>query len=116
MGTGVVSPGVKRCRGLTLTTHPYLVPRSRMSRGYTSSPASAYMPCSGTALHYFHFYSHIGIDKTTSSETPHFVLVPCCKSCHHFTSKAFRQYVYWTLLVTCDVPLQYTECPMSSRV
>jgi hypothetical protein len=25
-------------RGLTLTTHPHLVPRSRMSRSYTSSP------------------------------------------------------------------------------
>jgi hypothetical protein len=31
-------PGVKRGRGVTLTTHPHLVPRSRMSRSYTSSP------------------------------------------------------------------------------
>jgi hypothetical protein len=38
MGTGVLSPGVKRCRGVTLTTHPHLVPRSRMSRSYTTSP------------------------------------------------------------------------------
>jgi hypothetical protein len=38
MGTGVLSPGVKRCRGMILTTHAYLVPRSRMSRSYTSSP------------------------------------------------------------------------------
>jgi hypothetical protein len=30
---GVLSPGVK-----ALTTHPHLVPRSRMSRGHTSSP------------------------------------------------------------------------------
>jgi hypothetical protein len=35
---GVLSPGVKRGRGMTLTTHPHLVPRSRMSRSYTSSP------------------------------------------------------------------------------
>jgi hypothetical protein len=34
---GVLSPGVKRGRGVTLTIHPYLVPRS-MSRSYTSSP------------------------------------------------------------------------------
>jgi hypothetical protein len=34
----VLSPGVKRGRGVTLTTHPLLVPRSRMSRSYTSSP------------------------------------------------------------------------------
>jgi hypothetical protein len=30
--------GKKRGRGVTLTTHPHLVPRSRMSRSYTSSP------------------------------------------------------------------------------
>jgi hypothetical protein len=35
---GVLSPGVKRGRGVTLTTHPHLVPRSRISRNYTASP------------------------------------------------------------------------------
>jgi hypothetical protein len=34
----VLSPGVKRGRGVTLTTHPHLVPRSRMSTSYRSSP------------------------------------------------------------------------------
>jgi hypothetical protein len=38
MGTAGSFPGVKRGRGVTLTTHPHLVPRSRMSRSYTSSP------------------------------------------------------------------------------
>jgi hypothetical protein len=37
-GGGVLSPGVKRGRGVMLTTHPHLVPRSWMSRNYTSSP------------------------------------------------------------------------------
>jgi hypothetical protein len=37
----VLSPGVKRGRGVTLTTHSHLVPRSRMSRSYTSSPPQA---------------------------------------------------------------------------
>jgi hypothetical protein len=32
-------PGVMCGRGVTLTTHPYLVPRSRMSRSYTSCPS-----------------------------------------------------------------------------
>jgi hypothetical protein len=42
MGTGgVLSPGVKRGRG---------VPRSRMSRSYTSSPPSAFVEYSGTAF------------------------------------------------------------------
>jgi hypothetical protein len=45
----VLSPGLKRGRGVTLTTHPHLVPRSRMSRGYTSPP-SASVARSGTAL------------------------------------------------------------------
>jgi hypothetical protein len=35
---GVLSPGIKRGRGVTLTTHPHLVPRLRISRIYTSSP------------------------------------------------------------------------------
>jgi hypothetical protein len=35
---GVLSPGVKRGRVVMLTTHPHLVPRSIMSRSYTSSP------------------------------------------------------------------------------
>jgi hypothetical protein len=35
---GVLSPLLKRGRGVALTTHPYPVPWSRMSRSYTSSP------------------------------------------------------------------------------
>jgi hypothetical protein len=34
---GILSPGVKRGRGVMLTTHPHLVPRKIMSRSYTSS-------------------------------------------------------------------------------
>jgi hypothetical protein len=41
MGTGGPFSWRKRGRGVTLTTHPHLVPRSRMSRSYTSSPPSA---------------------------------------------------------------------------
>jgi hypothetical protein len=37
MGTGGSFPGVKRGRGVTLTIHPHLVPRLRMSRSYASS-------------------------------------------------------------------------------
>jgi hypothetical protein len=33
---GALSPGVKGGRGVMLTTHPLLVPRSRTSRSYTS--------------------------------------------------------------------------------
>jgi hypothetical protein len=38
MSTGGSSPGVKRGRGVTLTTHPHLVPRLSMSRSYNSTP------------------------------------------------------------------------------
>jgi hypothetical protein len=37
-GRGVLSPGLNRGRGMTLTTHPHLMPRYRKSRSYTSSP------------------------------------------------------------------------------
>jgi len=33
---GILSPGLKRGRGVTLYTHPQLVPTSRMSGNYTS--------------------------------------------------------------------------------
>jgi len=36
MGTGGPFPGAKHGRGVTLTTHPHLVPRSGMNRSYTS--------------------------------------------------------------------------------
>jgi hypothetical protein len=38
MGTGSPFPGVKRGRGVTLTTYHYIVPRSKMSRSYISCP------------------------------------------------------------------------------
>jgi len=38
VGTGGLFPGLKRGRGVTLTTHPHLVPRS-MSWSCTSSLA-----------------------------------------------------------------------------
>jgi hypothetical protein len=47
---GVLSPGAKHGRGVTLTTHPHLVPRLSMSRSCTSSPPCASRACSGTAL------------------------------------------------------------------
>jgi hypothetical protein len=47
---GVLFPGLKSGRGVTLTNHPHLVPRLRMSRSYTSSPPSAFVACSGTAF------------------------------------------------------------------
>jgi hypothetical protein len=49
---GVLSPGVKRGRDVTLTTHPHLVPRSRRSRSYTSSPPRTSMAWSRTASLY----------------------------------------------------------------
>jgi hypothetical protein len=54
--SGLLPPGLKRGRGVTLTTHPHIVPRSRMSRSYISSPPSAFMACSGTALALFYLF------------------------------------------------------------
>jgi len=38
MGTAGPFPGAKRGWDMTLTTHLHLVPKSRMSTSYTSSP------------------------------------------------------------------------------
>jgi hypothetical protein len=47
---GVLSTGIKRGLGVTLTTHTHLVPRSKISRSYTYSPPIAFAACIGTAL------------------------------------------------------------------
>jgi hypothetical protein len=52
MGTGGPFPMAKRGRGVMLTTHPHLVPTSRMSRNYTFPPR-AFVACSGRALAFF---------------------------------------------------------------
>jgi hypothetical protein len=53
MGTGGPSPGVKRGRGVTLTTHPHLVSRSIMSRSYMSFPLAPAWPSGTVLLSYF---------------------------------------------------------------
>jgi hypothetical protein len=55
MGIEGPFPVVKRGRGVTLTTHPHLVPRSRIGRSYISSPPSRLHGGSGTALLYFYW-------------------------------------------------------------
>jgi hypothetical protein len=60
MGTGILSPGVNRGRGVTLTTHPHLVQRLRMSSSYTSSPPRLLQACSGTSLP---FYTQISTEQ-----------------------------------------------------
>jgi hypothetical protein len=55
MRTGRPFPGAKDGRCVTLTTHLYLVPRSRMCISYISSPQSSFKPRSGTELAFFSF-------------------------------------------------------------
>jgi hypothetical protein len=63
IGTGGSFPGAKRGRGVTLTTHSYLVPRS-MSRSYTSCPPQvppwrvAGVLFSVTSILKLHFHLH----------------------------------------------------------
>jgi hypothetical protein len=56
--SGVLFPRLRRGRVVTLTTHPHLVPRSRISGNYTSSPPSAFVACSWTALAFLNFILH----------------------------------------------------------
>jgi hypothetical protein len=58
LSPGVLSPGVKARPGRDADHSPYLVPRSRMSRSYTSSPPNASMACSGTALPFYLYISY----------------------------------------------------------
>jgi hypothetical protein len=53
---GVLSPGVKRHGGVTLATHPHLVPKSGMIRNNTSSPPYRLHGGNWTTLLTFHAY------------------------------------------------------------
>jgi hypothetical protein len=70
-------------RGVTLTTHPHLVPSSRMS--YISSPPSAFMACCGTDLALVSYpallYSGRGMTLTT-----HAYLMPRSRMSRSFLS------------------------------
>jgi hypothetical protein len=50
MGTGGRFPGAKARPGRDADHSPHLFPRSRMSRGYTSSHPKPFVACGGTAL------------------------------------------------------------------
>jgi hypothetical protein len=56
MGTGGSFPGVKRGRGVMLSTHPLLVPRLRKSRSYTSCHPNAPLWSVTEPLYLFNFY------------------------------------------------------------
>jgi hypothetical protein len=57
MGNRGPFSGGKARPGRDADHSPHLVPRSWLSRSYTSSPPSAFTACSGTALLYFTFCS-----------------------------------------------------------
>jgi hypothetical protein len=90
---GVLSPGLKRGRDVTLTAHPHLVPRSRMRRSYISSP-----PCVSTGvlwdcllllhinrpIYYTHFltvYSCFAFKKYTGTSKFPFRALLCARKC-----------------------------------
>jgi hypothetical protein len=58
-------PEVKRGQGVTLTTHPHLVPRLRMSRSYTSSPwhvaGQLYFLLNSSIVHYFLIFTEVSV-------------------------------------------------------
>jgi hypothetical protein len=54
MGTGDPFPGIKRGRGVTMTTHLRLAPRSKMSRNKTPLPLGTFMVVAGQF--YYAFY------------------------------------------------------------
>jgi hypothetical protein len=66
---GVLSAGLKRSRGVTLTTHPHLVARSRMCRSYVSSPPWRLHGGRWIFLYYHHVVHPISTHKTLMTET-----------------------------------------------
>jgi hypothetical protein len=63
MVTGGPSPEVKCGRGVTLTTHRHLVPRSWMSSNYTSSPPYAFIDVLWDGFTFRNFCEHLHVRR-----------------------------------------------------
>jgi hypothetical protein len=85
----VLSPGVKFCRGVMPTSHPHLMPRSWMSRSYTSFPPCTsigvlwdcftFYLCYSCAFKYLGYSVHcLRYKESTSSHPSQVSLVPQC--------------------------------------
>jgi hypothetical protein len=96
MGTGGPFPGgLKRGRGVMLTTHPpHLVPRSWMSRSYTPLPPSASMACRGTALIYFTFRRAGTAWEPSQPKMFLFPAVTCCVSLLFFHVSLSHSFIW----------------------
>jgi hypothetical protein len=80
VGTGGPFPGLKRGRGATLTSHPRLVPRARMSRSYTYSPPTPSVACSGTALAFVLYWVGCCVYDVVCTGCPMLFCVVCSVS------------------------------------
>jgi hypothetical protein len=67
---GALSSGVKRGRGVMLTTHPLLVPRFRKSRSYTSSHPNAPLWTVTGPLYLFLHWSRYALMQEWLETTP----------------------------------------------
>jgi hypothetical protein len=114
MGTGVLSPGLKRSQGMTLTTHRHLMPRSRMSRRYNFSPPNAFISCSGTALAFSTGYRKsmvtfiafvVDLFLTNRITMTHTITIDCLSLLQWYstggTRRHLRGYVDYTICITC---------------
>jgi hypothetical protein len=80
--SGALSLGVKRGRGVMLTTHPLLVPRLRKSRSYTSSHPNAPLwsvtePLYLYLLRMWQYYTSDYLENATT-------MISSCAIIHHF--------------------------------
>jgi hypothetical protein len=73
-----LSPGVKRGRDVTLTAHPHLMPRSRMSRSYNSSPPKRLR---GVSWDSFSFSTEIQFHAVGRNRSECVITSRHCQSC-----------------------------------
>jgi hypothetical protein len=119
MGTGVLNPWVNHSRGVKLTTHPHLVPRSWMSRSYISSPPRLYTGVLGLL-----YLQQIYLMDT------HVKIFPPCTQCNVGTTGPAENkrvefpvlptfdpaWFYWLLYDIPDPCLQISTLLISSRI
>jgi hypothetical protein len=87
---GVLFPGVKRSMGVTLTSHPHLVPMSRMSRSYTSSSTLHLHRCVVECLCCFYFPSIVTQMRNNDKLRNHLSVCRMAPTQRNFTERRGR--------------------------
>jgi hypothetical protein len=92
---GILSPALKFGRGVTLTTHLHLVPRSRKSRSYTSSPHKHLRGVQWDSFTFYNMGSHNVVRETHAAHSRHW----CCSRKIPLIMLGFKNKIFYLIFL-----------------